>query len=54
MKRYYAPEYDRVVDESVPRKQYEWFKRQSWFHSSYEQFYRKISRKCRFWVMMND
>ena len=32
MKKYYDPEYDRIVDESVPRKQYEWFKGQSWFH----------------------
>lgn len=38
MKKYYDPEYDRVVDESVPKKQYEWFKSQSWFHKSYEQF----------------
>ena len=30
MKKYYDPEYDRVVDESVPKKQYEWFKSQSW------------------------
>ena len=38
MKKYYDPEYNRVVDESVPRKQYEWFKSQRWFHKSYEQF----------------
>ena len=38
MKKYYDPAYDRIVDESVPRKQYEWFKGQSWFHKSYEQF----------------
>ena len=38
MKKYYDPEYDRIVDESVPRKQYEWFKGQSWFRKSYEQF----------------
>ena len=38
MKKYYDPEYDRIVDESVPRKHYEWFKSQSWFHKSYEQF----------------
>ena len=25
MKKYYDPEYDRIVDESVPKKQYEWF-----------------------------
>lgn len=38
LKIYYDPEYDRVVDESVPRKQYEWFKQQNWFHKTYEQF----------------
>ncbi len=38
MKKYYDPEYDRIVDESVPRKQYEWFECQIWFHNSYEQF----------------
>ena len=38
MKKYYDPEYDRIVDESVPRKQDEGFKGQSWFHKSYEQF----------------
>lgn len=38
MKKYYDPEYDGIVDEAVPRKQYEWFKNQSWFHKSYEQF----------------
>ena len=38
MKKYYDPEYDRVVTEEVPKKQYEWFKQQSWFHKSYEEF----------------
>lgn len=38
MKRYYDPEYDRIVDESVPRKQYEWFSSQKWFHNTYEEF----------------
>lgn len=38
MKKFYDPEYDRIVDESVPKKQYEWFRKQSWFHKSYEQF----------------
>lgn len=38
MRKYYDPEYDRIVDESVPRKQYQWFESQSWFHESYEQF----------------
>lgn len=37
-KKYYDPEYDRIVDESVPRKQYEWFSKQSWFHKTYRQF----------------
>lgn len=36
---YYDPEYDQVVDESVPRRQYEWFnKNASWFDQTYEQF----------------
>lgn len=38
MKKYYDPEYDRVVDESVPKKQYEWFAQQCWFHKSYDEF----------------
>lgn len=38
MKKFYDPEYDRIVDESVPKKQYEWFSQQSWFHKTYEQF----------------
>lgn len=37
-KYYYDPEYDRVVDESVVQKQYEWFTQQSWFHKTFEQF----------------
>lgn len=36
--KYYDPEYDRTVDESVIRKQYEWFQTQSWFHKTYEEF----------------
>lgn len=38
MKKYYDPEYDRIVDESVPKKQYEWFAAQRWFHKTYEEF----------------
>lgn len=38
MKRYYDPEYDRIVDESVVKEQYDWFKQWSWFHKSLEQF----------------
>lgn len=37
-KRYYDPEYDRIVDESVIKRQYECFAKQGWFHKSYEQF----------------
>lgn len=37
-RRFYDPEYDRIVDESVPKRQYEWFKSQSWFHKTYAQF----------------
>lgn len=36
--RYYDPEYDRVVDETVIRNQYNWFAKQTWFHKTYEQF----------------
>lgn len=38
MKKYYDPEYDRIVDESVPQKQYEWFKQHGWFKLTYEEF----------------
>lgn len=38
MKKYYDPEYDRIVDESVPKGQYEWFRSQGWFNQTYEQF----------------
>ena len=38
-RRYYDPEYDRIVGEDVPKKQYEWFRTHySWFNKSYEQF----------------
>lgn len=37
-RKFYDPEYDRVVDESVPQKQYAWFSAQSWFHQTYEEF----------------
>lgn len=54
MKKYYDPECDRIVDESVPRKQYEWFKSQSWFHKSYEQFLEENFSEVPGLVMMND
>lgn len=38
MKKYYDPEYDRIVDEAEIQKQFHWFNQQSWFHKSYEQF----------------
>ena len=38
MKKYYDPEYGRIVDESEISKQYEWFSQQKWFHKTYEQF----------------
>ena len=37
-KKYYDPEYDRIVDETVPQKQYECFLSYSWFDKTYEQF----------------
>lgn len=37
-KKYYDPEYDRIVDESVPKQQYEYFSAQPWFHKTYEEF----------------
>lgn len=40
MKKYYDPEYDRIVTEEVVKKQYEWFKNQSWFKKDYETFKR--------------
>ena len=36
--QYYDPEYDRVVDESVPKMQYKLFAKQTWFHKTYQQF----------------
>lgn len=38
MRKYYDPEYDRTVDETEVRRQYDWFKQQSWFHKSFEEF----------------
>lgn len=38
MRKFYDPEYDRIVTEDVPKKQYEYFKKQPWFTKTYEQF----------------
>ena len=39
MKMIYDPEYDKVVDESYVKRQYEAFKKNySWFNKSYENF----------------
>ncbi len=38
MKKYYDSEYDRVVNEDIILKQYEWFVKQEWFNKSYEEF----------------
>lgn len=38
MKKYYDPEYDRIIDETEVRKQFEWFAKQVWFHETFEQF----------------
>lgn len=37
-RKFYDPEYDRVVNESVPKKQYAWFSAQPWFSQTYEEF----------------
>lgn len=37
-RKFYDPEYDRIVDESVTKRQYEWFHAQSGFHKTYEEF----------------
>lgn len=37
-RKFYDPEYDRVVDETVTKKQYAWFQSQSWYHDTYENF----------------
>lgn len=38
-KKYYDPEYNRIVDESVPKQQYQWFcDNDPYFNKSYEQF----------------
>lgn len=39
-RKYYDPEYDRVVTEDVIRKQFEWFDKQPWFNKNYEDFKR--------------
>ncbi|MCR5837158.1 MAG: hypothetical protein K6G88_11680 [Lachnospiraceae bacterium] len=36
--KYYDPEYDRIVEEDVIKKQYDIFKQQPWFTKTYEQF----------------
>lgn len=38
MRKFYDPEYDRIVDETEVRKQYEWFAQQTWFNKSFEEF----------------
>lgn len=38
MKKYYDPEYERIVTEDVVRRQYEWFSNQKWFNKTFEQF----------------
>lgn len=39
MKRYYDPEYDRIVDETEVIRQYEWFKNHcGWFKETFEEF----------------
>ena len=38
MRKFYDPEYDRMVDENTVRHQYEWFAQQTWFHKTFEQF----------------
>lgn len=39
MKKYYDPEYDRIVDEQVIIDQYNWFKNEwPWFPKDYETF----------------
>ena len=38
MRKFYDPEYDRIVDESTVRQQYEWFAQRTWFHKTFEQF----------------
>ena len=37
-RKFYDSEYDRVVNESVPQKQYAWFSAQPWFRQTYEEF----------------
>lgn len=38
MDTYYDPEYDRTVDETVIRNQYEWFMTNMSMTKTYEQF----------------
>ena len=39
-KKYYDPEYDRMVNEDYIRNQYDWFSKQPWFNKDYETFKR--------------
>jgi hypothetical protein len=47
MKRYFDPEYNRIVEEEVIQKQYAWFKEQEWNDESYEDFKSKNFREIR-------
>lgn len=38
MRKFYDPEYDRIVDETVPKSQYEYFRTHGWSNQSYEEF----------------
>lgn len=39
MKKYYDPEYDRIVTENEVMRQYKWFEQNMpWLHETFEQF----------------
>lgn len=38
MKKYYDPEYDRIVTQDEVRRQFDYFNSQPWFSKTYEQF----------------
>lgn len=46
-RRFYDPEQDKLVNENVPKHQYEWFSQQSWFNKTYEEFLADNFRKVR-------
>lgn len=55
MKKYFDPEYNRIIDESVTREQYEYFVSQCiWFNKNYEQFLADNFRPLRTYLVYSE